>query len=191
MGLTHSGFIEATNKCPVIPAIKSDEWLKACENSESELVYVIYGNICNISEIINAVKKMNKLAIVHLDLIEGLAGKEIAVDFIRQFTKADGIVTNKVSLVKRGKALDIFTIQRFFMSDALTYANIVKYIHNSNPDVVELLPAGMTKVISYLLQETQKPVIASGLILDKQDAMQALSTGVQAITTTNRSVWNA
>lgn len=191
MSLTYDAFMETTNKCPVIPALKNDEWLKACETSESELAYIIYGTICNIAEIVDSVKRMGKAAIVHLDLVEGLASKEVSVDFIRRFTRADGIISTKASLIKRGNELGIFTIQRFFMNDALTYANIVKYIRNSNPDVVELLPAGMTKVIRYLLGETEKPVIASGLILDKQDAVQALSAGARAVTTTNREVWNA
>ena len=47
----------------------------------------------------------------------------------------------------------------------------VKHVKNCNPDVVEFLPAGLPKVIQYLLEEIDKPVVASGLILDKDDVM--------------------
>ena len=34
------------------------------------------------------------------------------------------------------------------------------------------------------------PVIAGGLIADKEDVIQALDAGAVAISTTNESVWN-
>ena len=63
-------------------------------------------------------------------------------------------------------------------------------MHNTNPDVVELLPAGLPKVIRYLLEEIQRPVVASGLLLDKKDVITALGAGVHAVSTTNRELWD-
>ena len=34
----------------------------------------------------------------------------------------------KPTLIKRANELGMFTIQRFYMMDALTYANIVKHV---------------------------------------------------------------
>ena len=188
--LTKEIFLDMTERCPVIPAIKNDQWLSACNESESEIVYLIYGNICNIMEHIDTLKSMGKYGVVHVDLIEGLAVKEISVDFIKKYTKADGRISTKPGLIKRANELGMFTVQRFFMTDALSYANIVKYVHNTNPDVVELLPAGLPKVIRYLLEEIQRPVVASGLLLDKKDVITALGAGVHAVSTTNRELWD-
>ena len=44
---------------------------------------------------------MGKKAIVHVDLILGLSSKEISVDFIKKYTKADGIISMKPTLIKR------------------------------------------------------------------------------------------
>ena len=190
MSLTKEYFMEATEACPVIPAIKNDEWLEGCKESECGIVYIIYGDICTIADIVDKVKEMGKKAIVHVDLILGLSSKEISVDFIKKYTKADGIISMKPTLIKRANELGMFTIQRFYMMDALTYANIVKHVKNCNPDVGEFLPAGLPKVKQYLLEEIDKPVVASGLILDKDDVMGALKAGAFAVSTTNREMWD-
>lgn len=77
------------------------------------------------------------------------------------------------------------------MIDFIAYRNIIKHAKTTDPDVVDLLPATLPKVIKYILQEIQKPVIASGLILDKDDVISALNSGVLAVSTTNQEIWNA
>ena len=52
------------------------------------------------------------------------------------------------------------------------------------------MPAGLTKIIGYLLEEIDKPVVASGLVQDKEDVMGALKVGAIAVSTTNREVWD-
>ena len=163
--LTKEEFIEATSICPIIPAVK--KWKngsKPANNQIAKLFILLYGDICNIADIVNEIKSVGKKAIVHIDLISGLAPKEISVDFIAKYTKADGIVSMKPSLIKRANELGLFTIQRFFMIDFIAYRNIIKHAKTTDPDVVDLLPATLPKVIKYILQEIQKPVIASGLI---------------------------
>lgn len=41
MPLTKEYFMEATEGCPVIPAVKNEKWLDACEESECGIVYII------------------------------------------------------------------------------------------------------------------------------------------------------
>lgn len=188
--LTKDIFMEMTEACPVIPAVKNDEWLHACKDSECGIVYILYGDICNIADIVQSIKDMGKLAIVHLDLIVGLSAKEISVDFIKKYTKTDGIISTKPNVIKRAKELEMFAIQRFYVMDALNYANVVKHVKTCNPDLVEILPAGLTKIIRYILEEVNIPMVASGLVLDKEDVMGALKAGAFAVSTTNRTVWD-
>ena len=61
---------------------------------------------------------------VHVDLISGLSSKEIVVDFIRKNTEADGIISTKAALIKRGKELKMFTVLRYFLLDSMAYENI-------------------------------------------------------------------
>lgn len=189
MELTLDYFLECTANCPIIAAVKNDDWLKACKKTECDLVYILYGDICTIMDIVQTVKDMGKMAIVHVDLIQGFSSKEVCIDFLKKYTLADGIISTKPFLIKRANELGFFTIQRFFMLDYITYANVKKQVKANNPDVIELMPAGLPKVIRYLRAEVDKPVLASGLILDKEDVIGALSAGAIAISTTNQTIW--
>ena len=51
-------------------------------------------------------------------------------------------------------------------------------------DIVEVLPACSTKTISEIIKLTDLPVIASGMIRDKEDVEQALSAGATAVSGT-------
>ncbi|EOS75229.1 MAG: glycerol-3-phosphate responsive antiterminator [Dorea sp.] len=190
MSLTKQSFLESTEKCPVIPEIKNDEWLEALKESDSDIAYVLYGDICTIADIVERVRGSGKRAIIHVDLIVGLSAKEISVDFIKKYTEAEGIISMKPAMIKRANELGMFTIQRFYMMDGFTYANIEKHVKNCNPDVVEFLPAGLYKVMKYLAETIKKPIVASGLTQDKEDIIGALKAGAIAVATTNRSLWD-
>ncbi len=188
--LTKDFFMEATENCPVIPEIINDEWLEALPESDCDIVYIVYGDICTIPEIVEKVKAAGKMAIVHMDLIVGLSSKEISVDFLKKYTRADGIISMKPAMIKRANDVGLFTIQRFYLMDRFTYANIEKHIKNCNPDIVEFLPAGLSKVMSFLIEKIDRPVVASGLTQDKDDVMGALKAGAIAVATSNRRVWD-
>ena len=69
---------------PVIAAVKDMEGLDACcQRDEIKVVFILFGDICNISAIVEQIKASDKVAMVHIDLITGLSSKEVAVDFIR------------------------------------------------------------------------------------------------------------
>ena len=190
MSLTREFFLESTENCPVIPEIKNDEWLGALKESDSDIAYVLYGDICTVADIVDQVQEAGKKAIVHVDLIVGLSAKEISVDFIKKYTKAEGIISMKPAMIKRANELDLLTVQRFYMMDGFTYANIAKHVKNCDPDVVEFLPAGLYKVMKYLAETIKKPIVASGLTQDKEDIIGALKAGAVAVATTNRSLWD-
>ena len=114
--LTKDFFMEATENCPVIPEIINDEWLEALSESDCDIVYIVYGDICTIPEIVEKVKQAGKMAIVHMDLIVGLSSKEISVDFLKKYTRADGIISMKPAMIKRANDVGLFTIQRFYGS---------------------------------------------------------------------------
>lgn len=181
--------MEELEDCPIIAAIKDEEGLKACLRSESSVIFVLYGDICNIHSIVKQIKDSKKRAVVHMDLIQGLSGKEVAVDFLKQNTQIDGIITTRPALIKKAKEEGLFTVLRFFAIDSMAYENIQKQAAAVSPDVVELLPGLMPKVIRKVRHTIRRPVIAGGLISEKEDIMGALDAGAIAISTTNQNVW--
>ena len=182
-------FKEALEDSPIIAAIKDDEGLKKCVTSDSRVIFILYGDILTIPDIVDTVKAAGKLAMVHIDLITGLSSKEIAVDFLKKYTKADGIITTKPNLIKRAKELDFHTILRVLLLDSMAYENIDRQVKSAKPDVIEVLPALMPKIVSKVCKLSPAPVIAGGLVSEKEDVMTLLQAGAISISSTNENVW--
>ncbi len=186
-----SNLYRLIEETPVIAAIKDDTGLlKCCENNNINIVFILYGDVCNIASIVEKVKSSGKIAMVHLDLVSGLSNREVVVDFIKTNTLADGVISTRPSLLKRAKELSLYTTLRVFVLDSLAYDNIDKQLKLARPDIMEILPGLMPKVISKITNRTKVPVIAGGLISDKEDIVAALSAGAIAVSTTNENVWN-
>lgn len=182
-------FKEALLDSPIIAAIKDDTGLMKCLNCDSRIIFILYGNICNIADIVKTVKSSGKIAMVHLDLITGMSSKEIAVDFIQKYTDADGIITTKPALIKRAKELGLHTILRLFIIDSMAYENIERQVKTAKPDLIEVLPALMPKIVGKICKVSTIPVIAGGLVSDKEDIMALLLAGVISISSTNEPIW--
>ena len=171
-------------------AVKDMEGLDACcQRDEIKVVFILFGDICNISAIVEQIKASDKVAMVHIDLITGLSSKEVAVDFIRNNTSADGIISTKPALIKRARELSLYTTLRVFVLDSMAFENIEKQMSVARPDIIEILPGLMPKVIRRVCRLVKVPVIAGGLISDKEDVMAALSAGAISVSTTNQKVW--
>ena len=182
-------FRAALEDSPIIAAIKDDEGLRKCKDSDSRVIFILYGNICNIADIVSEVKSCGKIAMVHIDLITGLVSKEIAVDFIKKYTKADGIISTKPALIKRANELSLYTILRVFVIDSMAFENIERQLKSARPDLIEVLPALMPKVVSRICKMSGTPVIAGGLVSEKEDIMELLEAGVISVSSTNPTVW--
>ena len=175
--------VDALQDCPVIAALKSDAGLEKAVRSDCTTVFFLYGTILNIASHVERVKQTGKIVFVHADLIEGLTAR----DFIAQNTQADGIISTRPNIIRRAKALGLLTIQRFFLFDSLSFENVLR--QSSNADAVDLLPGTMPRVLERLKPQIRQPIIASGLLADKQDVVAALSAGAQAVSTTKPELW--
>ncbi len=179
---------ETIEDTPVIMAVKDWEGVRRCLEQESKVVFILFGDICSIGEIVKEVKDAGKIAIVHMDLLGGLGNKEISVDFIQKTTEADGIISTRPALIRRGNELGLFTILRFFVLDSMALENVMKQ-EGSHADMIEILPGIMPKVTRRITQALSIPVICGGLISDKEDIIGALRAGAVAVSTTDMGTW--
>lgn len=188
--MTRPSFFELIEANPVIAAVKDEAGLNVCCSCEDiKVVFILYGDICSIGKIIQKVKQADKIAMVHVDLMEGLSGKEVIVDFMKANTQADGIISTRPALIKRGRELGFYTILRTFILDSMSYENIPKQVANAKPDMLEILPGLMPKIIKRVVKTAKVPIIAGGLISDREDVMNALSAGAISVSSTNPAVW--
>ena len=130
-------FYDAVGNNPIIAAVKNMKDIEvSCTIEEIQVIFILFGDVCSIDRIVKGVKDAGKVAMVHVDLISGLSPKEVSVEYLKEHTEADGIISTKPSLIKKAT-----------------------------------------------------PIIAGGLITDKEDVMAALSAGAIAVSSTNHQVW--
>ena len=175
---------------PIIASVKNKSDLEACLNSSVSLVFLLFGNLLEIVSLVDQIKARGKIVIIPIDLVEGLSSHDAAVDYIKECTKADGIVSTKASLLRYAKSLGLLTVQRFFMLDSRALENIIRQIDSSYTDIIEVIPGGLPKVLKKVAGASNKPIIAGGYILDRDDIMDALKAGATAVTTSNVALWN-
>jgi glycerol-3-phosphate responsive antiterminator len=181
---------EAFMNDPVAAAVKNEDGLARCLSGSVSVVFILYGDIVGIKDIVSRVKNSGKIAMVHIDLIDGLSAREAAVDFISQNTDADGILSTKPALIKRARSLGLLTIQRYFLLDSMALENIEKQLPTEYADMIEVLPGPMPKVIKKVVSVSSKPVIVGGLIFDKEDIINSLKAGASAVSTSDPALWS-
>ena len=189
MGHKHEKIRDLFEISPIITAVKDEQGLEKALKTESPVVFLLFGNICNITGLVDQVKNSGKIAIVHVDLIQGLSSKEVAVDFIHQNTRADGIISTKAPLVRHAMDLGMIGGQRTFLIDSMALETTKKQLLTFQPDFMELMPGVMPKILKTVRGYTEIPVVAGGLISDKKDILAAFDAGVDAVSTTREELW--
>ncbi|MDO5455797.1 MAG: glycerol-3-phosphate responsive antiterminator [Eubacteriales bacterium] len=186
-------FVEAIEAAPIVAAVKDEEGLEKCLRSDVDVVFSLFGDVCTIAGIVDRIKDAGKMAMVHIDLVTGLSSRDEAVDFIRNYTRADGIITTKGNLISHAKEIGLATVLRYFVLDSMSLDNIERQSHQrweSQPDIIEILPGILVaKMIRQICSRSRIPVICGGLIQSKEDVMNALASGAAAISTTSSDVW--
>ncbi|WDV44807.1 glycerol-3-phosphate responsive antiterminator [Clostridiaceae bacterium M8S5] len=174
---------------PVIAAASSIEKLEEALKSPCEIIFLLTGSIFNLKNLVERCKEKSKSVYIHIDLLDGFSRDIVAMRYISENIKPDGIITTKSNLIKPAKELGLFVIQRLFMLDSLSLETGIKIISNTKPNAIEIMPGIMPKVTKILTKETKIPVITGGLIIDKEDVIQSLKVGAVGISTSKEDIW--
>ncbi|MCR5468553.1 MAG: glycerol-3-phosphate responsive antiterminator [Lachnospiraceae bacterium] len=173
---------------PIIVAVKNEEEYEASKSTEASVIFLLFGSVEDLPEKVSGLKECGKIVFVHLDLIQGLTNHVDALPFIKKYTDADGIISTKSEVLKGAKAMSFDTIYRIFAIDSkglsIQPSRLRDYV-----DCVEIMPGLMPKIITGMSKKLKIPVIAGGLISEKEDVVAALDAGAIAISSTNRKVW--
>ncbi|AXG38117.1 glycerol-3-phosphate responsive antiterminator [Enterococcus gilvus] len=175
---------------PVIAATKNQIDFDAALNSEAEVIFILQSHLLELADLSKKIKERGKTAILHADLVKGLSSDETAIDYIKQVTSFDGIISTKPSIIRHAKRHRLLAIQRFFLLDSSALENVERQLGYTEADVVEILPSVSPKIIKELVHHSKKPLIVGGLIRDKEDIMGGLGAGCLAISTTASALWS-
>ena len=82
----------------------------------------------------------------------------------------------------------MITVFRVFVIDSMALDSLLG-VKNLRPDAIDILPGLMPGIICKVRTLTGLPVLAGGLITEKQEVLQALDAGAMAISSTAPAVW--
>lgn len=183
-------FHERMDNSPVIAAVKNMEMLENAVNSPCEIIFMLSGDIFNLADAVKRAHENEKMIFIHIDLIEGFSRDAVALRYIHENISPDGIISTKAGLIKIAKEMGMLTVRRFFIIDSLSLDNVVNATIAEKSDAIEIMPGVMPKIISKLKKKIKTPMIAGGLISEKEDVIGALQAGANGVSTTAENVWN-
>ncbi len=183
-------FHERMDNSPVIAAVKNMEMLENAVKSPCEIIFMLSGDIFNLADAVKRAHENGKMIFIHIDLIEGFSRDAVALRYIHENISPDGIISTKAGLIKIAKEMGMLTVRRFFIIDSLSLDNVVNATIAEKSDAIEIMPGVMPKIISKLKKKIKTPMIAGGLISEKEDVIGALQAGANGVSTTAENVWN-
>ncbi|MGV2927730.1 glycerol-3-phosphate responsive antiterminator [Macrococcus capreoli] len=173
----------------ILPAIRTMKDLEIFIQTQYDYCVILDVHISQLDNILNMLMAHDKHAFFHVDLIKGLAVDEAAIEYLIQKFKVYGIVSTKPKLIKKAKMLGAQTILRIFIIDSSALSKSYRFIEQSDPDYVEVLPGIATKVIKELSECIRPKIIAGGLIETVEEVGTALQHGATHITSSNNILW--
>ena len=69
-------FIQVLEDNPIVAAIKDEAGLEAALRTEVGIIFILHGNICSLPKLVERIKLSGRMAIVHVDLIDGLSNDD-------------------------------------------------------------------------------------------------------------------
>lgn len=172
----------------VIPATRSDEEFLHALHCEPQVIFDLNPDLMNVTAKLKKAHDAGKKLFIHLDLAKGIGKDESGVRFLKRIG-IDGVITTKVNITKMARECGLCTVQRFFIVDSHSIATTVEAVKSSKPDMIEIMPGTVFKIMERLKKMIDIPIIAGGLIETQYEIDEALKSGAAAISTGRRELW--
>lgn len=174
---------------PIIAAVRDGDDFKNALKSPASVIFSLSAvNVLNIETYVKETEKNEKALFLHIDMADGIGKDPTGLSYIAK-CGVRGIISTRSSLIKSAREAGLMTVQRFFMVDSRSIATACENIKQSKPDLVELMPGIMPKVISDIKKRVGVPLIAGGLIETKENVIEALGAGASGISTGKSALW--
>lgn len=182
-------YIDTIKDNPIIAAVQSKEGLSSAIALEVPTIFLLNTDIFSAKAFVDIARTAGSNVFLHMDLIDGLASGAKALDYVQKRIAPNGIISTKSSLIKHARERGVFCVQRFFMVDNASFDQAVKTVRKTKPSMVELMPGIIPSVIRRFTQEVSVPVIAGGMVADRKQVIDALSSGAIGISTGAKALW--
>ncbi|MCR5289826.1 MAG: glycerol-3-phosphate responsive antiterminator [Treponema sp.] len=184
--------MEVLKNTNIVAAVRNETDLTNCLQSSCKVVFLLSGTLLSLPDYVAALKKADKTVFVHMDLVEGLSNSKSSVDYIKNKTAADGIISTKQNILKYAKSLGFMTILRIFLLDSKTLDSLEKICCDASIDILEILPGIVLTIIPETVAwvKEKKMIIGGGLIKSREIVSKILQVGAQSVSTSDTELWN-
>jgi glycerol uptake operon antiterminator len=178
-------FLTILHKKPVIAAFRDIKCLCMQNMKQADVLFILGGTIFDLPDIVAQAKKYMKLVLVDIDLVKGIGKDAAGIQFLAQRSRINGIITTRSNLIKSAQKDGLIAIQRVFILDSESLVGGLGAVEKSGPDAVEILPALiLPKIMNRIKTITSIPIIAGGLITEKEEVKEILGCGAIGVSTT-------
>ncbi len=167
----------------IIPAVNDFPQLRLFLKSECSRCVLMHWRISDLDTVFSSLHSAGKTALIHCDLISGLAPDEAGTAYLVVRLHPEGIISTKAAAIDEAKTLGVTAVQRVFLIDSAALSRSAASVARTKPDYVEFLPAPCPALYSKLRATFGVPLIAGGLISTADEAREILSRReIEAVT---------
>jgi glycerol uptake operon antiterminator len=175
---------------PIIAAIKTFDDLEEVPEYKVDVIFILRSKLSKLDKIVEKAMELDVLVFLHIDMVKGIGKDKEAIRYLAQEIGIDGIMTTKSYLIKAAKKEDLITIQRLFLLDSESLRTGVNIVKSTKPDMIEVLPGLVVpEMIERLKDKIDIPVIAGGLVRERNQVKKILKKDVIAISTSQKELW--
>jgi len=171
---------------PIIASVREVKFAAALE-CPADVLFYLEAKLSTVEQRVRQAHEKGKLLFVHIDLAEGIGKDKEGLQYLVSIG-VDGVISTRLQTIRMAKELNLITVQRFFALDSQGLDSMQEMVKNAAPHMMEIMPGVAPKVIRRFSEGTI-PVIAGGLINQKQEITAALAAGATAISTGCRELW--
>lgn len=175
-------------KNKIIPAVRCDSELSEAILSDCELIFDLNPDLLTLKSKVDAAHRAGKKIYVHFDLASGIAKDKSGMLYVKA-VGVDGIISTRVNVIKLAREVSLFTVQRFFIVDSHSIETTVEAAKSAKPDMIEIMPGIIPKVIKEIKGELDTPIIAGGLIEQESEIETIIESGATAVSSGSKELW--
>lgn len=175
---------------PVIATLYGAEQMDALLASQAEVAIVANIELRRLRSVISTITGAGKIAIVNIDSCDGISPDKGGVDYLVDLG-ASSLLSTRVATIQRANKAGLLTMQKVFVTDRSTWPRSLKAIEQSDPNLVQIMPAPMLAHISEAEKQSMPPIVASGFVCGREHVQQALSSGAIAVSSSDAALWSS
>ena len=176
------------DKSKIFAAVRTGEGLDYALKTGVKTIFMQATNIEEVGEQIEKAHKAGKKLFIHIDITDGVGKDEYGIRYLQKLG-ADGIISTRTNIIKQAKKMGLATCQKFFIVDTHSLSTTIEAIKMGKPDMIEVMPGLVSKVIKKIKEETDTFIISGGLLTTEEEMQKTIDDGAMGVSTSVRSFW--